>query len=140
MDNYINYLVLAVQVIILFYFFATNLIYTLFAVLSMKSTYEYTFVASKVKIRRILSDTFYKPISIIVPAFNEQETIIASITSLSHLHYPEFEIIVVNDGSRDKFANLIRAFDLEHAIQDPIIQPHVVNQCGCSRWRACRNR
>jgi cellulose synthase/poly-beta-1,6-N-acetylglucosamine synthase-like glycosyltransferase len=41
------------------------------------------------------------PISILVPAYNEEETIAASIRSLLQLSYSEFEIIVINDGSKD---------------------------------------
>ncbi|NEX60341.1 glycosyltransferase family 2 protein [Noviherbaspirillum galbum] len=41
------------------------------------------------------------PISIIVPAYNEEATIAASVRSMLQLSYSEFEIIVVNDGSRD---------------------------------------
>lgn len=45
---------------------------------------------------------FELPISIIVPAFNEEKTIEASIKALLQLNYPEYEIIVVNDGSTDE--------------------------------------
>ena len=41
------------------------------------------------------------PVSIIVPAHNEQETIVDSVESLLAIDYPDFEIIVVNDGSID---------------------------------------
>ena len=41
------------------------------------------------------------PISILVPAHNEAETIVDNIRSMLSLHYPEFEVIVVNDGSTD---------------------------------------
>lgn len=41
------------------------------------------------------------PISILVPAYNEEATIAASIRSLLQLSYSEFEIIVINDGSKD---------------------------------------
>jgi cellulose synthase/poly-beta-1,6-N-acetylglucosamine synthase-like glycosyltransferase len=47
-------------------------------------------------------DEFYsKPISIIVPAFNEEAGIIQSVRSLLSVDYPNYEIIVVNDGSTD---------------------------------------
>jgi cellulose synthase/poly-beta-1,6-N-acetylglucosamine synthase-like glycosyltransferase len=49
------------------------------------------------------------PISIIVPAHNEVETIVDNIRSLLSLHYPEFEVIVVNDGSTDETMAKIKA-------------------------------
>ncbi len=44
---------------------------------------------------------FEPPVSIIVPAHNEAATLPTTIRSLQQLTYPEFEIIVVNDGSTD---------------------------------------
>ncbi len=53
------------------------------------------------------------PVSIIAPAYNEEATVVESVRSLLGLRYPEFEIIVVNDGSRDRtLTALRRAFDL----------------------------
>ncbi|MBI2361159.1 MAG: glycosyltransferase family 2 protein [Deltaproteobacteria bacterium] len=53
------------------------------------------------------------PISILVPAYNEEATIEASIRSLLQLSYPEYEVIAINDGSRDKTLEvLIRQFSL----------------------------
>ena len=52
-------------------------------------------------------------ISLMVPAFNEDRTIVNSIRSLLNLNYPEFEVIVVNDGSSDNtLAVLAAEFDL----------------------------
>jgi len=42
------------------------------------------------------------PVSIIVPAYNEEVTILHSVKMLLTLDYPNFEVIVVNDGSSDK--------------------------------------
>ena len=42
------------------------------------------------------------PIAVLAPAFNEKVTIIESVDSLLGLHYPDFEVIVINDGSSDK--------------------------------------
>ncbi len=49
----------------------------------------------------------YVPISILVPAYNEEVTIIDTIESLLNLEYPEYEIIVVNDGSKDNTAQAV---------------------------------
>lgn len=54
------------------------------------------------------------PIALIAPAFNEEATAAESVRSLLALHYPNFEIVVVNDGSTDgTLRTLIEAFELE---------------------------
>jgi cellulose synthase/poly-beta-1,6-N-acetylglucosamine synthase-like glycosyltransferase len=56
---------------------------------------------------------FEPPVSLLVPAYNEEATIASSVRSLLQLDYPEFEIVVVNDGSKDgTLAALAAAFDL----------------------------
>jgi cellulose synthase/poly-beta-1,6-N-acetylglucosamine synthase-like glycosyltransferase len=53
------------------------------------------------------------PVSILVPAYNEEATIAASIRSMLQLTYSEFEVIVVNDGSKDATLDvLVREFNL----------------------------
>lgn len=48
------------------------------------------------------------PVSILVPAYNEEGSICTSIHSLLQLAYPEFEIIVINDGSRDATLEVLK--------------------------------
>jgi cellulose synthase/poly-beta-1,6-N-acetylglucosamine synthase-like glycosyltransferase len=54
-----------------------------------------------------------KPLTMIVPAYNEEVTIVDSVTGLINCDYPRFEIVVVNDGSTDTtLERLKRAFQL----------------------------
>lgn len=48
------------------------------------------------------------PVSILVPAYNEEKTIEASLKSLMALRFPAFEIIVVNDGSKDRTMDVLK--------------------------------
>ncbi|MDQ6785273.1 MAG: glycosyltransferase family 2 protein [Acidobacteriota bacterium] len=53
------------------------------------------------KLPQVQSD-FLPPISLLVLAYNEELVIVPAIRSLLQLDYPAFEIVVVNDGSKDK--------------------------------------
>ena len=53
-------------------------------------------------------------ISVIVPAYNEEVSIVSCIKMLLEIDYKDFEVIVVNDGSKDETMKLlIDNFDLE---------------------------
>lgn len=65
-------------------------------------------------VRRILKSSPYTPgISIIAPAYNEEKTIIDNVDSLLGVDYPLFEVVIVNDGSKDHtLAKLIEHYEL----------------------------
>lgn len=53
------------------------------------------------------------PVSLLVPAFNEEATVVGSTRALLDSDYLKFELVVVNDGSTDTTAaTLIEAFDM----------------------------
>lgn len=53
------------------------------------------------------------PVSVLAPAFNEELTIAESVRSQLSLQYPEFELVVINDGSKDDTIGVLkREFDL----------------------------
>lgn len=56
---------------------------------------------------------FEPQITLLVPAFNEEATIATTVKSLLQLSYSEFEIVVINDGSKDNTLDvLIKEFGL----------------------------
>jgi len=66
------------------------------------------------KVTFLFKKRLLPPISIIAPAFNEEPTIIDSVNSLLNLKYPDYELIVVNDGSKDNtLEKLISYYALE---------------------------
>ncbi|PLS18134.1 glycosyl transferase [Bacillus sp. M6-12] len=52
-------------------------------------------------------DIFSKPVSILVPAYNEEAGIVQSVRSLLSINYPQFEVVVINDGSKDRTLNMM---------------------------------
>ena len=62
---------------------------------------------------RLLGSSAVPRVSILAPAYNEEATIEDSVRSLLALYYPNLEIVVVNDGSRDDtVAVLTERFEL----------------------------
>ncbi|MBB6284016.1 cellulose synthase/poly-beta-1,6-N-acetylglucosamine synthase-like glycosyltransferase [Geobacillus subterraneus] len=61
----------------------------------------------------LLDVSYAKPVSILVPAYNEEAGIVGSIRSLLSIEYPQYEVIVINDGSTDRtLEKLIEHFGL----------------------------
>ena len=62
----------------------------------------------------VLASRYTIPVSVIAPAFNEEGMVVPAIRSLLAQTYPEFEVIVVDDGSTDgTLAAIAAAYDLE---------------------------
>jgi poly-beta-1,6 N-acetyl-D-glucosamine synthase len=55
--------------------------------------------------------SFLPPVSVIVPAYNEEVGIVAAVRSLAASDYPTLEVIVVDDGSTDGTAAAVVAID-----------------------------
>lgn len=101
------------ETLILVYFLLLNTFYFLFCILSLAGILRYRRLVTYVRFGEIFRMPIVKPISVVVPAFNEGQGIIDSVRSLLSLRYPVFEVVVVNDGSTDQtLARLIEAFDL----------------------------
>ncbi len=102
------------EYLFLAYFFSYNTINLFFIVLSF---YE---VRRRVVSRRFedldvaMTSPFTPPLSIVVPAYNEEKSIVESVRSLLNLQFPGIEIVIVNDGSSDSTVEVVRkAFNMK---------------------------
>ena len=74
--------------------------------------------------QRIADSPLTMPITIIIPAFNEEKVIVNTVLGALNLRYPEHEVIVVSDGSTDRtVAALVEHFGM-----------HLVDKVGLKRF------
>jgi cellulose synthase/poly-beta-1,6-N-acetylglucosamine synthase-like glycosyltransferase len=102
--------------ILFVYYLLSNLIYLVLLVTAIfRNTWHRHRLAS-LRLERVKSSPFTPPITLIVPAHNEEMFIIDSVRALLALNYHSLELVVINDGSRDNtLAELHRAFKLRTA-------------------------
>ena len=86
---------------VLLYFFSIN---TGYLILLALSSLELRFHNKRRKVNICQGETcdLAPEVAILVPAYNEKETIISSLSSLQELEYPNLELIIINDGSTDE--------------------------------------
>ena len=97
---YYNYLVL-------FYFLAIVTIYLLLNGISFRNISKYSKKVKFVELKEIFRLHNFKPITVIVPAYNEEKNIVQSVHSLLQLEYPDYQLIIVNDGSTDNTLKML---------------------------------
>jgi len=81
--------------------------------LSTRSSIHYQNKNSFGDLSKIMASPLAPSITIIAPAYNEGLTIVENIRSLLSLRYVNYEVMVVNDGSKDDtLQKMIDAYDL----------------------------
>lgn len=98
----------------LIYFVAINLLYTILVGLSFLGSRERVLQAEMADFGLVASSRLTPPISVLIPAYNEEKVVVDSVAAALDINYPEFEVIVINDGSRDRTVRVLEdAFDCE---------------------------
>jgi poly-beta-1,6-N-acetyl-D-glucosamine synthase len=66
------------------------------------------------RLHHVIDSNLTIPVSIIAPVYNEEPLVVTAVRSFLAVQYPEYEVIVVNDGSSDgTLRQLIETFELE---------------------------
>lgn len=96
------------------YFIAMQVYLTVLGLSSAASMRRNHHLGRYARISEMLSSRTTPPLSIVVPAYNEEAGIVDAVRSMSIVRYPRFEIVIANDGSTDEtLKKLIEAFGLE---------------------------
>jgi cellulose synthase/poly-beta-1,6-N-acetylglucosamine synthase-like glycosyltransferase len=98
---------------ILVFFFAINSYYLVLTVAGFWRTLRAFKEVRRPDQRRLLRSPLTPPVSVLAPAYNEEANVVENVRSLLMLDYPLFEVILINDGSKDRtLGRLVDAFDL----------------------------
>lgn len=88
--------------------------YFILAIFSILAINNHLKRGKSVNFEHILRSPLAPKIAVIAPAFNESATIVENIRSLLSLKYNNYDIVIVNDGSKDDcLQKMIEAYDLE---------------------------
>jgi cellulose synthase/poly-beta-1,6-N-acetylglucosamine synthase-like glycosyltransferase len=118
--------IVVVNYFVLCYFLAINGVYLTLYAISFAEIADYVRRDVFSGFSELFTSNYAPPVSVVVPAYNEEATIVSSVRSFLTLHYPKHEVVVVNDGSKDgTLDTLIEEFDLYEADQPIRLQLEV---------------
>jgi cellulose synthase/poly-beta-1,6-N-acetylglucosamine synthase-like glycosyltransferase len=97
-----------------------NAVYLATSVFAFGALRRYSLRLKSLDLTDLITSGGAPPISLIAPAYNESVTCVESVRSLLSIEYPNFEVIVVNDGSKDDTVERLKAaYKLESASRIP---------------------
>lgn len=81
--------------------------YVMLLVFAYKYSFRYRQWSNKYICNMVQSSPFVPGISVVTPAYNEEKTIVDNVRSLLKMDYPNFDVCIVNDGSKDRTLELL---------------------------------
>ena len=114
----IDPLLTVINILIFIYFIALCTTYLILFLISFKKLEKVRGLHQIEPYKKMKDSSFTVPLSILVPAYNEEigvvNTILSLVTGSGRLDYPQFEVIVINDGSKDNtMQKVIDRFQME---------------------------
>lgn len=106
--------IVAFNYLVAFYYGMINSVYTVLLTLALVVVLAHIRRIRYSAVREFRFSPETPPVSILIPAYNESGVIVQAVTGAMQMDYPFFEVIVVNDGSRDDtLEQLLGAFGLK---------------------------
>jgi cellulose synthase/poly-beta-1,6-N-acetylglucosamine synthase-like glycosyltransferase len=111
---------LVINVTVFAYFVALNAVYLITSLAAFVSLRRYARRLRVVDVEDLILHGGPPPVTLLAPGYNEQATCVESLRSLLTLRYPQYEVIFINDGSKDQtLQRVIDAFALKPAVRAP---------------------
>ncbi len=112
------YLIIEIlSILVISYFIVLNGIYLLQGFFAYRLLKQHTRRLRSVDFNMADSRECLPPVTLLVPSYNEETTCQEMITYLKELDYPDFEVIMINDGSQDATLEILkRELKLEAAL------------------------
>ena len=96
------------------YFIFVNAAYISMLLIAFGAIKKHSHHTQSLERRNFFLSPFTKPVSLLVPIYNEQVSIVGSVKSLLQLQYPQYEVILINDGSTDNtLGQILESFKLK---------------------------
>jgi len=112
--HFVHHSLGVLNLVIISYFLVGNGVYSLLMGISLVKVWLRSRELPLQGLEALRHSPAAPPVTIIVPAWNEQNVIVESLRAILKTDYPQLEVIVVDDGSSDgTLAVLIAAFGLE---------------------------
>ena len=84
-----------------YYYLLSNLAYLTMLVIALRTSAAHLRHLQSIRFDWIKSSPMVPPITLLVPAHNEEQSICTAVRNLLDLDYPQLEVIIINDGSAD---------------------------------------
>jgi cellulose synthase/poly-beta-1,6-N-acetylglucosamine synthase-like glycosyltransferase len=116
MRQLVTWLVTSFEISALGYFLVVNTMYLAFSLFAYVALVNHRRRWTPRELGAVMRSPATPAVSILVPALNEEQGIVDTVRSLLMLNYPQFEVIVVSDGSTDRTLEVLQnAFGLFQA-------------------------
>jgi cellulose synthase/poly-beta-1,6-N-acetylglucosamine synthase-like glycosyltransferase len=94
--------------IFFYYYLVCNLAYLTMLIIAFKTSAAHQHRLKSFSLNWIKECPLAPPVTVLVPAHNEEKSIAIAVRNLLDLDYPELELIVINDGSSDKTLQVLQ--------------------------------
>jgi len=131
LSRYFETAILLFNQLVLVYYGVANAIYMVLLMAAVWLILRHLMRLGYSRYHESIHPSMALPVSVLLSAYNEESCIVESVKSLCQLNYPDYEIVVINDGSTDStLARLIESFGLQrvNSVYRPILETAAVRR------------